>query len=343
VYEAAGQKLDYIGKTGREDVVTTTSRNLPAWAMGNPYTYFQAAEQYERKASDRTDGKERHGIAFEEWKMTLPRELSVQQNTELMTDLLEMIAGDVLPCTVAFHNPTTMAGEDSQPHLHLLISARQNDAIVRTAEQHFRRYNREHPERGGAKKAETFREMGAVKAHRLMIADMLNIHLEQYGFTARVHPDTLESRGIERDAEPKLLPSESAAYREKGIVGETMAAVLSVRQSRGKTRTKEQNTAYQAWEERKAFLGIDRAMPREEKIAAILLKRHGKVVQVPARYRPLAEAQERRRRRGKERQDTRSLAQQIAALTARLDEGEEHGRGVRVKLWDREKEQGMGW
>jgi MobA/MobL family len=422
-YEAAGQKLDYIGKTGREDVVITTSRNLPAWAQDNPYTYFQAAEQYERKASDRTDGKERHGIAFEEWKVTLPRELSVAQNTVLMDDLLDMIAGDVLPCTVAFHNPTTMAGAENQPHLHLLISARQNDEVVRTPEQHFRRYNREHPERGGAKKAETFREMGAVKAHRLMISDMLNIHLEQYGFTARVHPDTLESRGIEREAEPKLLPSESAAYRNKGIVGDTMAAVLSVRQSRGKTRTKEQNTAYQAWEERKAFLGIDRAMPREEKIAVILLKRHGTPAKVAARYQPHRDPDEERDipddalqkrwsipilgnrvskiyhlpthanygdvgphnqvrfasegeaiaagyRRARNaygvgsdkamvaRESThsgraarhtaqtraRSLAQQIAALTARLDgEEEAHGRGVRVRLWEKERDHGVEW
>jgi hypothetical protein len=83
--------------------------------MGNPYTYFQAAEQYERKASARTDGKERHGIAFEEWKITLPRELSVGQNTELMTDVLEVIAGDALPkrwgVTERSHNvPQVSAG-----------------------------------------------------------------------------------------------------------------------------------------------------------------------------------------------------------------------------------------
>jgi hypothetical protein len=336
----AEAQLTYLSH-GREDLVAEGTHNLPSWA-NTAQDFFVAAEHYERQS---LNDYQRRGIAFEEWKITLPHELSRQQNLDLVQDLIAMIAGDRLPCTYAVHDPLTLRGTQHQPHIHLLISGRMNDGYTRTPAQHFKRWNSTQPERGGARKDAALNHRGAVKAHRLMIADMLNIHLEQYGFSARVHPDTLESRGIERDAEPKLLPSESAAYREKGIVGATMAAVLGVRQSRGKTRTKEQNTAYQAWEERKAFLGIDRAMPREEKLAAILLKRHGKVAQVPARYRPLAEAQERRRQRGKDRQDTRPLAQQIAALTARLDgeEQEAHGRGVRVRVWDREKDQGLGW
>ncbi len=70
------------------------TRNLPAWAQGKSHTYFTAAEQYERKGRVHTDGtKSRPGIAFEEWKMTLPQELSVEQNTALMHDLVEAIAG----------------------------------------------------------------------------------------------------------------------------------------------------------------------------------------------------------------------------------------------------------
>jgi len=126
-----------------------------------------------------------------------------------------------------------------------------------------------------------------------------------------------------------------------------MEAVLKTRQSRTKTRTLESNQAYQAWEERKAFLGITRDLPREEKLAAMLLKRHGTVERVPTRYRARAERQERARQRPRSRhrgQDTRSLAAQVAALAARLG-GEElaPGGGLRVRLWDREKEQGMGW
>jgi MobA/MobL family len=354
VYKAGGQKaarrIAYITRTegkrqsdsarhlkyltqGREDLVAAGTRNLPAWAP-DARTYFAAAEQYE--------GANR--VAFEEWKITLPVELAREDNLALVQDLLDTIAGERLPCTWAMHAPLTLDGTGEQPHLHLLLSSRMNDAHTRTPDTHFKLWQRKAPEQGGAQKDPAFWSKGAVKAHRLMVADMLNIHLEAHRLTARVDPETLARRGIQRQPEPKLLPSESAAFREQGAVGKTMGEVLATRKARTKQRTREDNTAYQAWEERKAFLGIDRAMPREEKIAAILLKRHGKVAQVPARYRPLAEAQERRRQRGKERQDTRSLTQQIAALTARLeDEEQAHGRGVHVRVWDREKEQGMGW
>ena len=134
------RQLRYV-REDREDLVYERSRNLPAWAEGNPHTYFRAAERYE--------GANR--VAFEEWKVTLPHELTHAQNMVLMRDLVDAIAGNRLPMTYAFHDPETLRGTRQQPHLHLLISARQNDAHTRTAEQHFKRYNREHPERGGAR------------------------------------------------------------------------------------------------------------------------------------------------------------------------------------------------
>ena len=166
----------------REDLVYERSRNLPAWAGGNPHTYFRAAERYERA----------NGVAFEEWKVTLPQELSHRQNLALTRDLVDAIAGTRLPITYAFHDPATLDGTRQQPHLHLLISARQNDAHIRTAATHFKRYNRDHPERGGAEKDALFWHKGAIKAHRVLISDVVNVHLEYAGLAARVHPGQLD-------------------------------------------------------------------------------------------------------------------------------------------------------
>ena len=49
--------------------------------------YFRAAERYERV----------NGVAFEEWKVTLPQELSHRQNLALTRDLVDAIAGTRLP------------------------------------------------------------------------------------------------------------------------------------------------------------------------------------------------------------------------------------------------------
>jgi hypothetical protein len=254
----AEQQLRYIVE-GREDLVYTQSRNLPAWALHRPHVYFQAAEKYERA----------NGTAYEEWKVALPQELTHRQNMDLTRDLVDLIAGDHLPITYAMHDPTTMNGQEQQPHLHLLISARQNDGIERSASQHFRRYNAKVPARGGARKDPTFRHRGAVMAHRVLIADTINLHLERAGLDARVHPGTLKSQGMAREPEPKLWPSESRAYRDEGKVSQTMEQVLAIRAQRQHTRATEQAQAREYWEERKVVLGMTDAMDLPAQLTAI--------------------------------------------------------------------------
>jgi len=254
----ADQQVRYISE-GREDCVFTTSKNLPAWAEGKPHVFFQAAETYERA----------NGIAFEEWKIALPQELSHRENMALTRDLIRAIAGDELPITYAFHAPRTLDDRAQQPHLHLLISSRRNDGLSRTATQYFRRYNPQHPERGGARKAERLRQLGAVKAHRVVITDVINLHLERAGREARVHPETLERQGIARQPEPKLLPSESREYREEGKVSPRMQEVLEVRAQRQQTRAEEQASARTYWEARKEDLGLTSAMDVTAQLAVI--------------------------------------------------------------------------
>jgi hypothetical protein len=255
----ADRQLRYIGRADREDLVYTQTRNLPAWAEGNALTYFRAAEQYERA----------NGNAFEEWKITLPQELSPRQNMDLMRDLVDTIAGDRLPITYAFHAPTTLDGTQAQPHLHLLLSGRQADGIVRTPAQHFKQYQRAHPERGGAQKDPALNHLRAVKEWRVTLTDVVNVHLERAGVEERIHPDRLEDREITRQPEPKLLPSESAGYRENGVVSPTMQAVLTIRAEREQTRAHERANAREYWEERKDVLGLTRAMDLPTQLALV--------------------------------------------------------------------------
>jgi hypothetical protein len=267
----ADQQLRYI-QEGREDLIYTRSRNLPAWAE-NAHTYFQAAERHE--------GKNR--VAFTELKISLPVELTRRQNMGLMHDLVDAIAGDTLPCTYAFHAPRTLTDSSQQPHLHVLISARRNDEHSRTPAQHFKRFNRAEPWHGGAEKDPASWHMGAVKAQRQMISDVINMHLETAGVAARVDPRTLEDRDIPREAEPKLLPSESRAYREGGIISERMQQVLTIRAERAVHMQREQEHARDYWHTRKSELGMTRDMPREVQLAHMRQAREQAVTCVPAR------------------------------------------------------------
>jgi hypothetical protein len=322
----AGQQLRYL-REGREDLVQESTRNLPGWAAGNPLTFFQAAEQYEG------GGATLHWTAFEEWKITLPFELSRVQNLALAEDLLEAIAGDTLPCTATFHEPRTLDGTQPQPHLHLLISSRQTDAHPRTAATHFKRFNARAPEKGGAQKESAFQHLGAVKAWRVLISDVINLHLERHGLEARVHPDRLAAQGIARVPEPKLLPSESHAYRAHGTVSETMQEVLTLRAARQQSRPREQEHARVYWEQRKEVLGLTDDLPPPAQL--------GRIGAARGLVRPA-------RDQGPEvapGTGWSTMLQDLEAITRQLDAlGGDRGipGHLRIHVWDTELEAGRG-
>ena len=106
--------------------------------------------------------------AYEEWKFSLPRELARRQQMDAARDVLQTAFGDRHPYVWALHDPLAADG-GRQPHVHVLWSSRTLDAYARTPEQFFRRYNREHPERGGAEKARVLGHFGSVKASRQLI------------------------------------------------------------------------------------------------------------------------------------------------------------------------------
>ena len=87
------------------------------------------------------------------------------------------------------------------------------------------------------------------------------MHLEQAGLAVRVHPERLEQRQVARKPEPKLLPSESRAYREQGQISARMQEVLDIRQERASQVAKEQAQARTYWEGRKGDLGITGDQP----------------------------------------------------------------------------------
>jgi hypothetical protein len=323
----AGQQLRYL-REGREDLVQEYTRNLPGWAAGNPQTFFRAAEQYEG------GGAHLHWTAFEEWKITLPQELSRAQNLALVDALLEAIAGDTLPCTAAFHEPKTLDSTQSQPHLHLLLSSRQTDAHSRTADTHFKRYNARAPAKGGAQKALAFQHFGAVKAWRVLISDVINLHLERHGLDARVHPHSLAAQGIARAPEPKLLPSESAAYRTEGWISPTMQTVLEIRQARLPQRSGEQAHASAYWERRKGVLGLTDDLP-----LPIQLVRIGAARELVRTARDQGPEVAPGTGCSTMLQDLEALARQLDAL----DTGAGIPGHVRIHLWDTEPEAGRGW
>ena len=83
------------------------------------------------------------GSSYREVQFALPKELSEGERRELASGFAKR-----LTYTLAVHR-----GDGENPHAHLMISERGLDGVERDSETWFRRYNRQEPEKGGARKS----------------------------------------------------------------------------------------------------------------------------------------------------------------------------------------------
>jgi hypothetical protein len=233
------QGLEASTRQVREDLVYWRARNLPQFATDDPIRFFSTAEQQERTG----------GVAYTEWRFALPRELTHKHNMVLARDLLDANFSTTHPYVWAFHDPPAADG-GSQPHVHVIFSARTVDGLDRPPAQFFKRWNATHPERGGAQKDPRFSHLGAVKSDRVLYTDIVNLHLAQHGHATRLHPDRLEARGFDRIPEPRLLPSDSNALKHHGVMTKGFEEVFAHRAAHALEREAEQVQARTYWAHR---------------------------------------------------------------------------------------------
>ncbi len=186
------------GKVGEQnDLIVTQHGNLPEWTKGNPYSLWNAADQFERK----------NGSAYREFEIALPNELTTEQHLVIVKTLIKDHVGDK-PYQFALHCPSASIEGVAQPHLHFMMSDRIDDGIERSPEQYFRRHNKSHPERGGCKKDSGGKEPCVLKEQvvtlRENIANIINVNLEKYGQISRVDHRSHKDKGIEKVPEKHL-------------------------------------------------------------------------------------------------------------------------------------------
>jgi len=342
--------LDYItgarNPQGRDDLIYTESVNLPAWAQGSAARFFAVAAERERA----------NGIVSTEWKFALPRELSRAQQLAAARDVLTVELGTTHPYVWAMHEPHA-SDSAPNPHVHAIFSSRTLDGIERSPEQFFRRYNPDHPERGGAPKNGKLHAFGVVKDQRRAYTDVMNLSLEHAGSRARLHPDRLSTRGFDRDPEPRAWPSDSYDLKHNQKVTTRWQAVLDHRQRHQGHHAIERDNAYAYWEGRKARLGITEHTPY-----ALALERIAEAYQYALTHPPHQRSQRALEHEGLSiqheiatatqdlawlvaeqiREDRRQPHRAVALEAQRLRgarEGEGQGVGFRVSL-EEERSQG---
>lgn len=160
------------------EIVFVQSKNMPSWVQ-EPSEFWQASDEFERK----------NGSVYREHLLSLPRELTRNQNIQLINDWIEQHIKHQ-PLTLAYHETIARDG-NIQPHCHLMFCERIDDGIERTKEQFFKRYNSKNPAKGGAKKSNTG------KSHAERNEDLMNLR-QDWGEHLKSH---LRQNGFEQSAE----------------------------------------------------------------------------------------------------------------------------------------------
>ena len=157
--------------------------NMPSWAADNARGYWQAADAGERA----------NGRLFVEVQFALPNELDRSQQRDLARAFARQLTeGKSLPYTVAVHRGESKEpSKPDNPHAHIVLSERSNDGRARMAETWFRRANRQHPERGGARKVSHLQAREWPERIRQGWSNECNRALERAGRGERIDPRTL--------------------------------------------------------------------------------------------------------------------------------------------------------
>jgi len=208
--QSGAAKHSYICRTGnyvkrQDDLVTTGSGNMPSWAAQDPAVFWSLADEFERA----------NGRLGKEIEFALPRQLSTDQQRELVEAFAQHVCGKAQPYTFAIHRNTDPNKQDN-PHCHLIFSERINDYVDRPAKNFFKRSNKKHPEKGGAKKSTKFKPKNWLEQVRKDWSEMANLALKRADLDVRIDHRSYADRGIMRAPQQHLGASATAELRRTG-------------------------------------------------------------------------------------------------------------------------------
>jgi hypothetical protein len=230
---------------GREDLIDSGHGNLPAWAAESPSVFWEAAERFERA----------NGRTATTWEVTLPRELTREEQLTAIQDLMQTQFGTRYPYVWALHEGRALDGE-LNPHFHVAFSSRQMDGLPRSPQQFFARFCPDDPARGGAQKNPRIHWRGALLAQRQAWADIANWHLEHGGHVERLDARSLVRQGLSRAPLKRLSAGELSHAKQAHIYSDALRERLRGHAARQAQWQTENRQATEAWEQRKTQLGL---------------------------------------------------------------------------------------
>lgn len=184
--------FDYItasGKyTGKEKELVYENHNMPNWVT-SAKEFWDLADKNERI----------NGRTYREVRISLPEELTKEENIELLNQFLkENFSGHYY--SVVIHDKETQPDfefieKHKNIHAHIMFCPRVIDDIERkNPGKYFKKSNFKHPERGGAVKEKKWNEVETLLKLRKDWESLQNQHLEKHNIDERVSCESLEKQ-----------------------------------------------------------------------------------------------------------------------------------------------------
>lgn len=174
---SASPHSDYIRGEGKysykQNEVVYENNFMPEGVT--PREFWKCADENEPVIGDRL------GRTYREFKLTLPHELSLEENIKLVNEFIEKEIGKNHYYSVVIHDKESNEKGIQNVHAHLMFSERTIDGIDRPLEKYFQYANWRNPANGGAKKDPVLGKKEKLLEIRQSWEDILNKHLEQKG------------------------------------------------------------------------------------------------------------------------------------------------------------------
>ena len=197
VGSCAAASYEYITREGeyadgdRDPAIYTESDHMPSWAENDASEYWDAADLYERA----------NARLYVSADFALPRDLGLEDQIALAHEFAQQLTADEsVPYSLAIHAGRDAAGNEHNPHAHLMISERKNDGVERGPQQWFSRANPNDHAKGGAEKSRTFHGREWVENARERWAELTNKTMARLGREGRVDHRSHQRQGIDRES-----------------------------------------------------------------------------------------------------------------------------------------------
>ncbi len=245
--------FDYLSRQGQyarmkdreEDLVYTSSGNMPAWAK-EPGDFWQAAEE----------GRQKGGRAYREIRLGLQEELSLEDNIALVEAFLqESDIKDSHAYSYAIHDKTAAFDKDHRNiHVHIMFNEKiqEKDRPLGRSE-YFQHYylNKDGVPSAGYKASRYYKSRLGTIEMRKRWEQLVNAKFEERGLDVRVSAESLKTQAEKlrkegKEAEAELLervpaPHLGPAYKGKEAIAKIRSFMETMlRQSEHPEETKEE-------------------------------------------------------------------------------------------------------